>query len=38
MLNALFIGVVTVDGASVIGNELIADNGVIHTIDQVLLL
>ena len=28
---------VTVDGANVIGTELIGDNGVIHTIDRVLL-
>ena len=29
---------VTVDGANVIGPEQTADNGVIHTIDRVLLL
>ena len=27
----------TVDGVNVIGQELVADNGVIHTIDKVLL-
>ena len=27
----------TVDGVKVIGSELVADNGVIHTIDRVIL-
>ena len=31
------LGGVTVDEANVIGKELVADNGVIHTIDRVLL-
>jgi len=30
-------GEVTADGAKVFGKELIAANGVIHTIDKVLL-
>ena len=32
-----FVSGVKIDEANVVGNEFIADNGVIHTIDKVLL-